>query len=178
MFEYSKRFRTFEYFEKKYEYKVRLPLIYKYSKVLTILDIFYLQPETHVLLFGVMIWWQGRMPIYFRGEDGNFFFFYLPSKGRTRLNTLNTPLQEPFILHIRWGGVGGGLSPYSPLYTPLYFASLTQASGINTKIIRIYYSGKIKTICYSVQGCNVRQVNCSFVYSAYILKPVLSGRNL
>ena len=28
------------------------------------------------------------------------------------------------------------------------------------------------------QGCNVRKVNCSFVYSAYILKPVLSGRNL
>ena len=25
---------------------------------------------------------------------------------------------------------------------------------------------------------NVRKVNCSFVYSAYILKPVLSGRNL
>ena len=30
----------------------------------------------------------------------------------------------------------------------------------------------------STQGCNVRKVNCSFVYSAYILKPVLSGRNL
>ena len=28
------------------------------------------------------------------------------------------------------------------------------------------------------QGCNVRKVNCSFVYSAYTLKPVLSGRNL
>ena len=27
------------------------------------------------------------------------------------------------------------------------------------------------------QGCNVRKVNCSFVYSAYILKPVFSGRN-
>ena len=112
-----------------------------------------------------------------QGGGWKLHFFYLPSKGRTRLNTLNTPLQEPFILHIRWGGVGGGLSPYSPLYTPLYFASLTQASGINTKIIIIYYSGKIKTICYSVQGCNVRQVNCSFVYSAYILKPVLSRRN-
>ena len=28
------------------------------------------------------------------------------------------------------------------------------------------------------QGCNVRKVNCGCVYSAYILKPVLSGRNL
>ena len=28
------------------------------------------------------------------------------------------------------------------------------------------------------QGCNVRKVYCSLVYSAYILKPVLSGRNL
>ena len=28
------------------------------------------------------------------------------------------------------------------------------------------------------QGCNARKVNCSCVYSAYILKPVLSGRNL
>ena len=28
------------------------------------------------------------------------------------------------------------------------------------------------------QGCNARKVNCGCVYSAYILKPVLSGRNL
>ena len=28
------------------------------------------------------------------------------------------------------------------------------------------------------QGCNVRKVNCGCVYSAYILKPVLSGWNL
>ena len=28
------------------------------------------------------------------------------------------------------------------------------------------------------QGCNARKVNCSCVYSVYILKPVLSGRNL
>ena len=27
-------------------------------------------------------------------------------------------------------------------------------------------------------GNNARKVNCSCVYSAYILKPVLSGRNL
>ena len=30
--------------------------------------------------------------------------------------------------------------------------------------------------CY--QGCNARKVNCSFVYSAYILKPVLFRWNL
>ena len=29
-----------------------------------------------------------------------------------------------------------------------------------------------------IQGCNVRKVYCSLVYSVYILKPVLSGRNL
>ena len=28
------------------------------------------------------------------------------------------------------------------------------------------------------QGANARKVNCGRVYSAYILKPVLSGRNL
>ena len=28
------------------------------------------------------------------------------------------------------------------------------------------------------QGCNARKVNCVSVYSAYILKPVLFGRNL
>ena len=28
------------------------------------------------------------------------------------------------------------------------------------------------------QGCNARKVNCGCVYSAYTLKPVLSGRNL
>ena len=28
------------------------------------------------------------------------------------------------------------------------------------------------------QGCNARKVNCSCVYSAYILKIVLPGRNL
>ena len=31
---------------------------------------------------------------------------------------------------------------------------------------------------WNYQGCNVRKVNCGCVYSAYILKPVLSGRNL
>ena len=30
---------------------------------------------------------------------------------------------------------------------------------------------------YTDQGYNARKVNCSCVYSAYILKPVLSGRN-
>ena len=29
-----------------------------------------------------------------------------------------------------------------------------------------------------LQGYNARKVNCGCVYSAYILKPVLSGRNL
>ena len=32
--------------------------------------------------------------------------------------------------------------------------------------------------CKQSQGYNAREVNCSGVYSAYILKPVLSGRNL
>ena len=104
------------------ESKVRLPLINKYLKVLTILYIFYLQPETHVLLFGPgndLV--AGAYANICQGGGWKLHFFYLPSKGRTRLNTLNTPLQEPFILHIRWGGVGGGLSPYSPpVYAPVF----------------------------------------------------------
>ena len=35
-------------------------------------------------------------------------------------------------------------------------------------------SPKLKT----EQGTNARKVNCSCVYTAHILKPVLSGRNL
>ena len=31
---------------------------------------------------------------------------------------------------------------------------------------------------HSLQGFNARKVNCGRVYSGYILKPVLSGRNL
>ena len=30
---------------------------------------------------------------------------------------------------------------------------------------------------YRAQECNARKVNCGRVYSAYILKPVLLGRN-
>ena len=33
-------------------------------------------------------------------------------------------------------------------------------------------------ITHTLQGNNARKVNCGCVYSAYILKPVLSGRNL
>ena len=33
-------------------------------------------------------------------------------------------------------------------------------------------------IFWFYQGTNARKVNCGRVYSAYILKPVLSGRNL
>ena len=36
----------------------------------------------------------------------------------------------------------------------------------------------IQTGDSSMQGNNARKVNCGCVYSAYILKPVLSGRNL
>ena len=36
---------------------------------------------------------------------------------------------------------------------------------------------RLKEIGYN-QECEARKVNCSCVYSAYILKPVLSGRNL
>ena len=30
----------------------------------------------------------------------------------------------------------------------------------------------------TMQGCNAMKVNCSYVYSTYVLKPVLFGRNL
>ena len=41
------------------------------------------------------------------------------------------------------------------------------------KVKKIQYLGFRKK-----QECNARKVNCSCLYSAYILKPVLSGRNL
>ena len=39
----------------------------------------------------------------------------------------------------------------------------------------VYSICSVKSV---LQGYNERKVNCSCVYSAYILKPVLSGRNL
>ena len=36
----------------------------------------------------------------------------------------------------------------------------------------------IETGFWQIQGCNARKDYCGCVYSAYILKPVLSGRNL
>ena len=41
----------------------------------------------------------------------------------------------------------------------------------------IHYTGSLRIFCY-IQEFNVRKVNCSCVYSAYTLKPVLSGWNL
>ena len=40
---------------------------------------------------------------------------------------------------------------------------------------------RYKFLCYKThftQGTNARKVNCGRIYSAYILKPVLSGWNL
>ena len=39
-------------------------------------------------------------------------------------------------------------------------------------------NSSIFSIHWSCQGSTARKVNCGCVYSAYILKPVLSGRNL
>ena len=50
-------------------------------------------------------------------------------------------------------------------------------SGYTVHTVHIYSDCTLHKD-YSAQGCNVRKVNCSFLYSAYILKPVLSGRNL
>ena len=36
---------------------------------------------------------------------------------------------------------------------------------------------RFTTVPWKDQGTNARKINCSRVYSAYILKPVLSGRN-
>ena len=58
--------------------------------------------------------------------------------------------------------------------------SKVQKSSIKYKAISVNVSlhkGKCATL-HKTQGCNARRVNCSCVYSAYILKPVLSGRNL
>ena len=45
-------------------------------------------------------------------------------------------------------------------------------------IILLYYSQESYNMDTMSQGSNARKVNCGCVYSAYILKPVLSGRNL
>jgi len=44
------------------------------------------------------------------------------------------------------------------------------------KVIRL--DTESKKIHIRDLGCNARKVNCSCVHSAYILKPVLSERNL
>ena len=56
-----------------------------------------------------------------------------------------------------------------------------RCKGYNKSIPNVYW-GTHKTVeqvngCM-IQGYNARKVNCSCVYSACILKPVLSGRNL
>ena len=53
----------------------------------------------------------------------------------------------------------------------------TQTLAILSKIITNKKNIKDKKDC-SNQGCNARKVNCGRVYSEYILKPVLFGRNL
>ena len=54
--------------------------------------------------------------------------------------------------------------------------SRTFFSAKKMKLSRKDFSFSLRTLVD--QGYNSRQVNCSCVYSAYILKPVLSGRNL
>ena len=52
---------------------------------------------------------------------------------------------------------------------------------VNLKCNYIQWESHLVTESYNEsyhQGYNARKVNCSCVYSAYILKPVLSGRNL
>ena len=54
-------------------------------------------------------------------------------------------------------------------------------SDVNLKCNSIQWESHLVTESYNEsyhQGYNARKVNCSCVYSAYILKPVLSGRNL
>ena len=53
----------------------------------------------------------------------------------------------------------------------------------NKQTIRDRQTPKQRLLLYTnidmlYQGTNARKVNCGRVYSAYILKPVLSGRNL
>ena len=55
---------------------------------------------------------------------------------------------------------------------------------IQTDLIKTYSFSQISGLYLTnfrdrgKQGYNARKVNCSCVYSAYILKPVLSGQNL
>ena len=58
-----------------------------------------------------------------------------------------------------------------PMYTVFVYL---KKNLLHTSFAELYANA----IHTTVQGCNARIVNCSCVYSAYILKPVLSGRNL
>ena len=62
------------------------------------------------------------------------------------------------------------------------FTSARDASQTPTERKHRKHLGRFYSICIYIstftQECNARKVNCSCVYSAYILKPVLSGRNL
>ena len=49
---------------------------------------------------------------------------------------------------------------------------------MNLALLPVPYLGSLYTKGNPSQGCNARKVYCGCVYSAYILKPVLSGRNL
>ena len=51
-------------------------------------------------------------------------------------------------------------------------------SKVSSESSKISEQCKIQDYETKEQGCNARKVNCSCVYSAYTLKPVLSGRNL
>ena len=55
-----------------------------------------------------------------------------------------------------------------------------KSSVVNLKCNPIQWKSHLFTESYENyhQGYNARKVNCSCVYSAYILKPVLSGPNL
>ena len=48
----------------------------------------------------------------------------------------------------------------------------------DTEIRASEFVAKTQLIFVLLQGINARKVNCGRVYSAYILRPVLSGRNL
>ena len=69
-------------------------------------------------------------------------------------------------------------------YIYMYISNLcllTEEKQSETICINKYenWEAALNIALYSyTQGCNVRKVNCGCVYSAYILKPVLSGRNL
>ena len=75
----------------------------------------------------------------------------------------------------RYGSSDMGCCYWLHIYYCLLFISYRNRVLIISKNLSSYDQLKES---HTMQKCKARKVNCGCVYSVYILKPVLSGRNL